>query len=425
MNTQLVPGSEEIYEISLNDIKLIVKKQAPYFSDALINNIATAIYNQDEKILYFGWSWRRLSPAGFIRTVKSAVNAVGTVLNSTTEFVKNISFKNWSSPDKWRADPVKAAGKELKKGLNELGEVLDVPDYLDEVIGYVGIGLAGTAGFLIGGPAGAYAAGEIVAVSGLIAGQVQLVDAAGEALKNLSEDVEEITDATVNAVTSLGDELKDKDLNVNQIIDNANKFEDKIKDTVDNMTIFNQTAKNDLKNFIENEANISRLTGGLPMDISGLLTAINTAPADLQDKLSKGLKEINARAESAMRMAKGVETLQNNFLKISKEAKDLYQDKIKLLDTLKTDGATNKFNLDEIRLSDYKNAKKMRVYQQLLTDKNQILKRLTSDVTNVNRYIADKTTLSEDEINEFKERIEYLEGELDYLLEINNANIGI
>jgi len=124
-------------------------------------------------------------------------------------------------------------------------------------------------------------------------------------------------------------------------------------------------------------------------------------------------------------MAKGVETLQNNFLKISKEAKDLYQDKIKLLDTLKTDGATNKFNLDEIRLSDYKNAKKMRVYQQLLTDKNQILKRLTSDVTNVNRYIADKTTLSEDEINEFKERIEYLEGELDYLLEINNANIGI
>jgi len=103
----------------------------------------------------------------------------------------------------------------------------------------------------------------------------------------------------------------------------------------------------------------------------------------------------------------------------------LYQDKVKLLDTLKTDGATNKFNLDEIRLSDYKNAKKMRVYQQLLTDKNQILKRLTSDVTNVNRYIADKTTLSEDEINEFKERIEYLEGELDYLLEINNANIGI
>jgi len=414
----------ETYEITLDDIKAIIRDQAPYYSEPFIHNIATAIYNQEEKILVFGF-WRRLSPAGLIRTVKSAVNAVGTVLNSGVEFVKNISFKNAFNPGEWRADPVKAAGKELKKGLNELGEVLDVPDYLDEAIGYVGIGLAGTTGFLIGGPAGAYAAGKIVALSAAASATVAVLDETGEALQDLGKDIDEITTATVDAVQSFGNKLKDKDLNPGQILDNANKFEDKIKDTIEDMTIFNQTAKDDLKNFIQNEAEISRLTGGLPMNISPLLEAINTAPAELQDKLAKGLKEINARAESAIRMAQGVETLQKNFIKISKEAKDLYQDKVKLLDDIKSDAATNKFNIDEIRLSDYKNAQKMKVYKQLLQDKNQVIKRLTSDVTEVKSYIEQKSTLTQDEINEFKERIDYLEGELEYLLEINNANIGI
>lgn len=412
------------YDITLDDIKSIIRDQAPYYSEPFIHNIATAIYNQEEKILVFGF-WRRLSPAGLIRTVKSAVNAVGTVLNSGVEFVKNISFKNAFNPGEWRADPVRAAGKELNKGLNQLGEVLDVPDYLDEAIGYVGIGLAGAAGFFIGGPAGAYAAGKIVTLSTAASGAVAGLDAIGEGIKDLTKDVDDITTATVDAVESFGNELKDKDLNTGQIFDNANKFENKIKDTIQDMTIFNQTAKDDLKNFIQNEAEISRLTRSLPMDISGLLEAINTAPADLQDKLAKGLKEINARAESAVRMAQGVETLQKNFIKISKEAKDLYQDKVKLLNEIKTDAATNKFNIDEIRLSDYKNAQKMKVYRQLLIDKNQVIKRLTNDVGEVKSYIEQKSTLSQNEINEFKERIAYLEGELDYLLEINNANIGI
>jgi len=423
MNTQLVPGSEEI-KITLPMIRQMVRKQAPYYSDELINNIAQAIYNQEEKILQFSGFWDRIKPAGLIRTISSVGKAVGHVLNSGVEFTKNISFKNAFSPSEWRFDPVRAAKDELKNGLNDLGEALDVPEYLQKELKYVSLISAGAlAAISTGGLAATAITSQILTYGAAASSVANTIDTASDAVYNLADAVDDIE--LHSAITNLTENLQNYDIPIETIIDNANNFENKITDAIDKMTVYNETAKNDLKNFINNEASISRLTGELPMDISGLLTAINTAPADLQDKLSKGLKEINARAESAMRMAKGVETLQNNFLKISKEAKDLYQDKVKLLDTLKTDGATNKFNLDEIRLSDYKNAKKMRVYQQLLTDKNQILKRLTSDVTNVKSYISDKTTLSKDEINEFKERIEYLEGELDYLLEINNANIGI
>jgi len=410
-------------EITLPMIRELVRKQAPYYSDQLVNNIAQAIYDQEEKILAFGGFWDRIKPAGLIRTVRSAVNAVGTVLNSGVEFVKNISFKNAFNPSQWRADPVRAAGKELKKGLNELGEVLDVPDYLDEAIGYVGIGLAGAAGFIVGGPAGAYAAGKIVTVTTAASGAVASLDAIGEGIKDLTKDVDDITTATVNAVQSLSNELKDKDLNTGQILDNANKFENKIKDTIQDMTIFNQTAKNDLKNFIQNEAEISRLTGGLPMDISGLLEAINTAPADLQDKLAKGLKEINARAESALRMAQGVETLQKNFIKISKEAKQKAEENIKLIESIKTDAATNKFNLDVIKVSDYKTENKIRIYRQLLSDKNQIIKRLTADVGEVKNYIADKATMATDEIEDLTAKIQELEDSLDYVYSIVNEEL--
>ena len=422
MKTELRPGAQEI-EITLPMIRELVRKQAPYYSDELVNNIAQAVYDQEEKILAFAGFWDRIKPNGLIRTVSSAVNAIGTVLNSGVEFVKNISFKNAFNPSEWRADPVRAAGKELKKGLNELGEVLDVPDYLDEAIGYVGIGLAGAAGFIVGGPAGAYAAGKIVAVTSAASATVAVLDEAGEALKEISTDVDQITTATVDAVESFGNELKDKDLNTGQILDNANKFENKIKDTIQDMTIYNQTAKDDLKNFIQNEAEISRLTGGLPMDISGLLEAINTAPADLQDKLSKGLKEINARAESAIRMAKGVETLQANFIKLGNEAKQKAEENIKLIESIKTDAATNKFNLDEIKLTDYKTENKIRIYRQLLSDKNQIIKRLTADVGEVKTYIADKATMETDEIDVLRAEIQELEDSLDYVYSIVNEEL--
>jgi len=422
MKTELRPGAQEI-EITLPMIRELVRKQAPYYSDELVNNIAQAVYDQEEKILAFAGFWDRIKPNGLIRTVRSAVNAVGTVLNSGVEFVKNISFKNAFNPSEWRADPVRAAGKELKKGLNELGEVLDVPDYLDEAIGYVGIGLAGAAGFIVGGPAGAYAAGKIVTVTTAASGAVASLDAIGEGIKDLTKDVDDITNATVDAVQSFSNELKDKDLNTGQILDNANKFENKIKDTIQDMTIFNQTAKDDLKNFIQNEAEISRLTGGLPMDISGLLTAINTAPADLQDKLAKGLKEMNARAESAIRMAQSVETLQKNFIKISKEAKQKAEQNIKLIENIKTEAATNKFNLDEIKLADYKTDNKIRIYRQLLSDKNQIIKRLTADVGEVKTYIADKTTMATDEIDVLRAEIQELEDSLDYVYSIVNEEL--
>ena len=154
------------------------------------------------------------------------------------------------------------------------------------------------------------------------------------------------------------------------------------------------------------------------MKISGLLTASNTAPADLQDKLAKGLKEINARAESAIRMAKGVENLQKNFIKISKEAKQKAEENLKLVESIKTDAATNKFNLDEIKLDDYKKENKIRIYRQLLSDKNQIIKRLTADVSEVKTYIADKATMHTDEIENLTAKIQELEDSLDYVYSI-------
>lgn len=405
-------------EITLPMIRELVRKQAPYYSDELVNNIAQAVYDQEEKILAFAGFWDRIKPNGLIRTVRSAVNAIGTVLNSGVEFVKNISFKNAFNPSEWRADPVRAAGKELKKGLNQLGEVLDVPDYLDEAIGYVGIGLAGAAGFIVGGPAGAYAAGKIVAVTSAASATVAVLDEAGEALKEISTDVDQITTATVDAVQSFGNELKDKDLNIGQIIDNANNFENKINSAVDKMTIFSDTAKTDLKNFISSEAEISKMTGALPMDIKDLLDGINTAPAELQEKLSAGIKAINARAESAIRMAQGVETLQANFIKLGKEAKQKAEENLKLVESIKTDAATNKFNLDEIKLTDYKTENKIRIYRQLLSDKNQIIKRLTADVGEVKTYIADKTTMATDEIEDLTAKIQELEDSLDYVYSI-------
>jgi len=424
MKTEIRPGAQKIDSFRI--IKAMIRKQKPYLSDELLNNLAQGAMqhlNISDNNLILGGLWD-----DFKRGVSSAWNAVtsavNTVVDSTTEFVSNISFKNAFNPSEWRADPVKKAVTRLEKGANELGEIISVPDWLDEAIEYtsyaVGTGLTAI---------GLAPLGSAIIVGGKqLAAAVDALDKIDNNVKAINDavsDVSETIEETEQTLTSLKDTLKEYDFSEEKIIENANNFKNKINSAVDKMTIYSDTAKNDLKNFISSEAEISKMTGALPMDIKDLLDGINTAPAELQEKLSAGIKAINARAESAIRMAQGVETLQKNFIKISKEAKDLYQDKVKLLNEIKTDAATNKFNIDEIRLSDYKNAQKMKVYRQLLIDKNQVIKRLTSDVGEVKSYIEQKSTLSQDEINEFKERIAYLEGELDYLLEINNANIGI
>ena len=425
MKTDIVPGAQEIDSFKL--IKAMIRKQKPYLSDEIINNLAQGVLQNLDKSgnnLQIGFiSWNDVT-RGLESAWNAVTSAVNTVVDTTTEFVSNISFKNAFNPSEWRADPVKKAVARLEKGANELGEIISVPDWLDEAILYtsyvVGTGLTAI---------GLAPIGQAVIVGGReLAVAVAALDEIDDKVQSINNAVSEVSstiEETEQTLTSLKDTLKEYDFSEEKIIQNANKFEKEITGMIDNMTIYSDTAKNDLKSFISSEAQISKLTGALPMDIKDLLDGINTAPAELQEKLSAGIKAINQRAEAAMRMAQGVETLQKNFIKISKEAKDLYQDKVKLLNDIKTDAATNKFNIDEIRLSDYKNAQKMKVYRQLLMDKNQVIKRLTSDVGEVKSYIEQKSTLSQDEINEFKERIEYLEGELDYLLEINNANIGI
>jgi len=426
MSTELRPGAQDIDSFQL--IKAMIRKQKPYLSDEILNNLAQGVLNHFSKnsIDGFNIGWGFFDDIG--RGLESAWNAVtsavNTVVDTVDTFVSNISFKNAFNPSEWRADPVKKAVARLEKGANELGEIISVPDWLDEAILYtsyvVGTGLTAI-GLAPLGNAVIVGGRELsVAVAALdeIDNKVQTIN---DAVSEVSETIEE----TEQTLTSLKDTLKEYDFTEEKIIQNANNFQREITSMVNNMTIYSDTAKNDLKGFISSEAEISKMTGALPMDIKDLLDSINTAPAELQEKLSAGIKAINARAESAIRMAQGVETLQKNFIKISKEAKDLYQDKVKLLNQIKSDAATNKFNIDEIRLSDYKNAQKIKVYRQLLMDKNQVIKRLTSDVGEVKSYIEQKSTLNQEEINEFKERIEYLEGELDYLLEINNANIGI
>jgi len=425
MKTDIVPGAQEIDSFKL--IKAMIRKQKPYLSDEIINNLAQGVLQNLDKSgnnLQIGFiSWNDVT-RGLESAWNAVTSAVNTVVDTTTEFVTNISFKNAFNPSEWRADPVKKAVARLEKGANELGEIISVPDWLDEAILYtsyvVGTGLTAI---------GLAPIGQAVIVGGrelaVAVAALDEIDDKVQSINNAVSEVSETIEETEQTLTSLKDTLKEYDFTEEKIIQNANKFEKEITGMIDNMTIYSDTAKNNLKSFISSEAQISKLTGALPMDIKDLLDGINTAPAELQEKLSAGIKAINARAESAIRMAQGVETLQKNFIKISKEAKDLYQDKVKLLNEIKSDAATNKFNIDEIRLSDYKNAQKMKVYRQLLMDKNQVIKRLTSDVGEVKSYIEQKSTLSQDEINEFKERIEYLEGELDYLLEINNANIGI
>ena len=424
MKTELRPGAQEIDSFRI--IKAMIRKQKPYLSDELLNNLAQGVVNNFTKNSIDGFD---LGFINFKKGFKSAWNAVksavNTVVDATDSFVSNISFKNAFNPSEWRADPVKKAVTRLEKGANELGEIISVPNWLDEAIEYTSYALGTGISVLSGGllaPVGSaiIVGGKNVAMAVDALDKVENnVKAINNAVSEVSESIEE----TEQTLTSLKDTLKEYDFSEEKIIDNANNFENKINGAVDKMTIYSDTAKNALKNFISSEAEISKMTGALPMDIKDLLDGINTAPAELQEKLSAGIKAINARAESAIRMAQGVETLQANFIKISKEAKQKAEENIKLVESIKTDAATNKFNLDEIKLADYKTENKIRIYRQLLSDKNQIIKRLTADVSEVKTYIADKATMSTDEIDVLRAEIQELEDSLDYVYSIVNEEL--
>jgi len=115
--------------------------------------------------------------------------------------------------------------------------------------------------------------------------------------------------------------------------------------------------------------------------------------------------------------------LQKKFIELGKKAKQKAEENIKLIENIKTDAATNKFNLDEIKVSDYKITEKLRVYKQLLSDKNQIIKRLTADVGEVKNYIADKATMATDEIEDLTAKIQELEDSLDFVYSIVNEEL--
>lgn len=425
MKTDIVPGAQEIDGLRL--IKAMIRKQKPFLSDEIINNLAQGIMqhldnsnNSGQISGIFDDIGRGLSSAW--NAVTSAVN---TVVDTVDTFVSNISFKNAFNPSEWRADPVKKAVARLEKGANELGEIISVPDWLDEAIEYTSYALGTGINVLSGGLLTPVGSAIIVGGKGL-ASAVNALDKVENKVKAINNAVSEVSstiEETEQTLTTLKDSLKEYDFSEEKIIQNANNFENKITSVVDKMTIYSDTAKNNLKGFISSEAEISKLTGALPMDIKDLLDGINTAPADLQEKLSAGIKAINARAESAIRMAQGVETLQKNFIKISKEAKQKAEENIKLIESIKTDAATNKFNLDVIKVSDYKTENKIRIYRQLLSDKNQIIKRLTADVGEVKTYIADKATMATDEIEDLTAKIQELEDSLDYVYSIVNEEL--
>jgi hypothetical protein len=418
MKTELVPGAHKIDSLEL--IKAMIRKQKPFLSDELINNLAQGVMQHLNKgsndDLIIGDFWDDVG-RGLTSAWNAVTSAVNTVVDTVDEFATNISFKNALNPSKWRADPVKKAVARLEKGANELGEIISIPDWLDEVIEYTSYAV-GTGLTVIGLPM----VGSAVIVGGReLAKAVDALDKVEnnvKAINNAVSEVSETIEETEQTLTSLKDNLKEYDFSLDEIINNANNFENKINSAVDKMTIFSDTAKTDLKNFISSEAEISKMTGALPMDIKDLLDGINTAPAELQEKLSAGIKAINARAESAIRMAQGVETLQANFIKLGKEAKQKAEENLKLVESIKTDAATNKYNLDEIKLANYKTDNKIRIYRQLLSDKNQIIKRLTADVGEVKTYIADKTTMATDEIEDLTAKIQELEDSLDYVYSI-------